>query len=86
MTNKLLVCLDHFVWKTDQVARFCKSINGKWFGIVSTVIICCAIVSFLGTDTLKNIPIIKSTYYDTIVANCPRFVDFCLLTLEKSYF
>ena len=86
MSNKLLAYWDHFVWKTDKVARFCKSINGKMLGIVSTLIVCCAVVSLLGTDALKNIPIIKSTYYDTIVANFPKFVDFLSADIGKVVF
>lgn len=86
MPNKLLVYLDKFVWKTDKIARFCKSRNGKRLGIFSTVILCCTVVSYMGTDALKNIPIIKSAYYDTIVANCPQFVDFLSADIGKAVF
>lgn len=86
MRNKLLVCFDQLIGKTDRVARFCKSISGKWLGIISMVTLCCTVVSFMGTDALKNIPIIKSAYYDTIVANWPQFVDFLSADIGKVVF
>lgn len=86
MPNKLLVYMDKSVGKVDKIARFCKSRNGKRLGVFSTVILCCTVVSYMGTDALKNIPIIKSAYYDTIVANCPQFVDFLSADIGKAVF
>lgn len=86
MRIKFLAGLDHFVSLTNKIAKFCKNINGKFLGTVSTVIICCTIVSYLGTDALKNIPIVKSAYYDTIVANFPQFVNFLSADIGKVVF
>lgn len=86
MPNKILRCVDLLIWRADRVARFCKSINGKLFGTISTAIVCCAIVSLLGTDALKSIPVVKSAYYDTIVANFPEFVDFLSADIGKVIF
>lgn len=83
MPNKLLVCLDKLIWKVDKIAHFCKSLNGKGLGIFSTVILCCTVVAHMGTDALKNVPIIKSVYYDTIVSNFPQFVDFLSVDIGK---
>lgn len=86
MPNKFLILLDQLLWKINKIAKWCKSLNEKFFNTFFVTIVCCSIVSFLGTDTLKNIPVIKSAYYDTIVANYPQFVAFLSANIGKYLF
>lgn len=86
MLNKLLSCFDLLVGKMDKIACFCKARNGKRLGVCSMAVLCCTVVSFMGTDALKNIPVIKSAYYDTVVANWPKFVDFLSADIGKAIF
>ena len=86
MPNKLLVALDRLTWKTHSIAKDCKSFNGKCLGTLTFFVLCCTTVSHLGTEALKNIPAIKSVYYDTVVANFPGFVNFLSAPLGKILF
>lgn len=75
MIDIFLKILDKIICKTDRLAQWCKKINGKLLGTGFAFVLCCLAVSFWGKDTLKNIPIIKSAYYDTIAANFPDVIE-----------
>jgi hypothetical protein len=86
MPNKFLVIWDKFVWSLDKTARICKGFNGKFLGILMPLVGCCTAVSFLGQDSLATIPLLKSAYYDTIVAKWPDFVIFLSAPVGKVAF
>lgn len=75
MQDKLLKILDTIFCKTDRFAQWCRKINGKLLGVSFVFVLCCLVASFLGKNTLKNIPILKSAYYDTLVANFPDVIE-----------
>lgn len=83
MPNKLLLALDKLIWKMDKLAKVCKVINGKFFCVLTFFFASCTTVSFLGADSLKNMPIIESAIYDTVAANIPEFLDFLSAPMGK---
>ena len=86
MKNSFFRIIDGIICKTEYVARWCKKINGKILGAGFAFVLCCLAVSFWGENALENFPIIKSAYYDTIVANFPQFDNFLSADIGKVVF
>lgn len=86
MPNKFLIILDKRILGLNKIAIRCKDISAKCLKPIALFIICCEIVALLGKDELENIKFLKTSYYDTVVACFPRFVDFVSAPVGKVLF
>lgn len=78
MVNKFLIFLDKILKGLNRLHQNCKKIPKVLLGAITSLDACCLVVSFLGKDRLEDIKILKTAYYDTVVALFPKLVDYLL--------
>lgn len=84
MPNKFLLLWDKIVWSLDKIARICKRIDNKLFYPALALVGYCTVVAFLGEDSLNKIKFLENSFYDTIVAFFPEFVQFLAVPLGRA--